>query len=496
MASLVATPDPLTGSVLVELDRQLVIDSFTRVVAAGSWGSASEVGGAYTIAGGAASSFAVNGSVGQITTTTTGVSYRAFLIPTATDVDETVLISVGVNPVGASIDAGLMMRYQSATDTYYQARVRLPPGSGAATLSLQYVVAGVFNALTDEVAIPDFVVSASNNFHIRATISGNLIRARAWESGTAEPQTWLVETRHTDLTSGNVGVQTIRNLGNLSGITTVNFDDFWVLASVEPLTLFRVTPDGARVLVRGSSFYTEDPAGTAVLWDNEAPFDVDIFYILTSADSSTATLTSNIINLDSDGDVWLRDPYVPANNIVIEISDVPFDYCDETPRIMFTDLLGKVYANASGIFDVIDAQRPDTVSQTRKRYASTLVLTSKEAADVESIETIIAGGYPLLLSLPTVYQFGLPYGTDWVSIGDVESSPVGVDRRLPARIWTMPFRLSDAPADVDTGNTGGNGIGGGDATYDVLAASVIGLTYTSLAAAGFTFDDIAAGTGY
>ncbi len=495
MASLVATPDPLTGSVLVELDRQLVIDSFTRVVAAGSWGSTSEVGGAYTVAPTAAS-FSVNGTVGQMVTTVTATAYRAFLSPVITDVDAHARIVVPVNPLTASIDAGIMLRYQSGTETYYEARVQLSPGGVSATLSLQYVVAGTFTPLTAEVAIPGFTVSGSNNFHIRATISGNLIRARAWLDGTAEPQDWLVSSRNTLLTSGLVGLQAWRSTGNTNGAVTVSFDDFWVLASVEPLNLWRVTADGEEVLVRGSLFFTEDPAGTAVIWDNEAPFDTNVFYVLKSSDSITATITSNVVSLDSDGDVWLRDPYVPANNIVIEISDVPFDYCDETPRIMFTDLLGKVYANASGIFDVIDAQRPHTIAQTRKRYASTLVLTSKEAEDVTSIETIVAGGYPLLLSLPTVYQFGLPYGTDWVSIGDVESSPVGVDRRLPARVWTMPFRLSEAPADIDTGNTGGNGSGGGDATYDVLAASVIGLTYTSLAAAGFTYDDIAAGTGY
>jgi hypothetical protein len=495
MASLVATPDPVTGAVLVELDRQLVFDEFTRVVGLGSWGSASGIGGANTLLGGTvATDYQVNGTQGQMILNTTATTRSAFLLTGLTDMDITVQIVVPVTPTGASVDSGIFIRNTAAAG--YFARVRLNTG-GTATLSIQHRTAGgVLSPLTDEVQIPDFTISASNDFKVRATISGSRIRARAWESADAEPQSWLVEARDVIYTSGGVGLFAIRNSGNTNGVFTVSFDNFIVLASVEPLNLWRHTPDGGEVLVRGSSFFTPYPAGTGVFWDNEAPFDVNIFYTLRSADSDTDTITSNTVNLDSGGDVWLRDPYDPSLNLIIEIVDVMFDYCDDTPRIMFGDLLGKIYTSASGIFDVIDAQRPETIAQTRKRYASTLILHSKEAADVEAIEAIIAGGYPLLLSLPPVYQFGLPYGTDWVTFGDVESIPVGVDRRVPARVWSMPFRLSDVPADIDTGNTGGNGVGAGGATYDDLMASVIGLTYTSLAAAGFTYDDIAAGTGY
>lgn len=494
MASIVATPDPTTGSVLIQLDRRLVVDDFNRVVANG-WGSASTVGGVYTHAGGAAASYAVNGTVGQMTTTALNTAYRALLIPTSTDVDSTAEILVPVNPTGASIDAALVLRYQ-LTETYYEARVRLSPGGGSATLSLQYVNVLTFTPMTAEVPIPGFTVTASNNFHIRATISGNLIRARAWLDGAAEPETWLVEARNTSLTSGYVGVASIRNTGNTNGAVTIDFEDFSVMASVEPLNLWRHTPDGEEVLVRGSGFFTDDPAGLGVFWDNEAPFDVDIFYTLRSSDSVTDTITSNTVSLLSGGDAWLRDPYNPSLNLIIEISDTPFDYCTDDPRIMFADLQSKVYDSASGIFDLIDAERPETISQTRKRYGSTLYLTSKEPEDVEAIEAIIAGGYPLLLSLPVVYQFGLPYGTDWVTFLSVQSDPPGIDRRLPTRNWIMPFRLSLPASDTVTGGTGGNGIGGGGATFDDLAASVIGLTFNSLTATALTFDDISAGTGY
>lgn len=495
MASIVATPDPTTGSVLIQLDRRLVVDDFNRVVALGSWGSASTIGGAYTLLGGTiATDYQVNGTRGQMILNTAGTTRSAYLLSGLTDMDATVRIVVPVIPTGADIDVGINLR--GAALEHYRARFKVST-TGIGTLSFQYRdAAGVLFPLTAEVTVPNFVVAASNDIQIRATISGNLMRARAWTTGAAEPQSWLIEARNTQLTSGYVGVAAIRNTGNTNGVVTIDFEDFSVMASVEPLNLWRHTPDGEEVLVRGSGFFTEDPAGTGVFWDNEAPFDVDIFYTLRSADSVTDTITSNTVSLLSNGDAWLRDPYNPSLNLVIEISDTPFDYCTNDPRIMFADLQSKVYDSASGVFDLIDAQRPETISQTRKRYGSTLYLTSKESEDVEAIEAIIAGGYPLLLSLPPVYQFGLPYGTDWVTFLAVQSDPPGIDRRLPTRNWIMPFRLSLPASDTVTGGTGGNGIGGGGATFDDLAASVIGLTFNSLTASALTFDDISAGTGY
>jgi hypothetical protein len=491
MASIVATPDPATGSVNLVLDRTLVLDDFSRVVGLGSWGNATPTGGAYTLQGGTiATDYSVNGTVGQMILNTAASTRSAYLLSGLTDMTMRIDIVVPVNPTGASVDAGLFIRIAALAG--YFVRVRLNTDT-TATLSIQVRTgAGVLLPVTSEILIPNFTVGASNAFSITATISGDRIRARAWLTANAQPSTWLVDARNSTYISGSVGLFSIRNSGNTNGVFTVSFDNFEVNASVEPLNLWRHTPDGNEVLVRGSGFFGD----TGVFWDNEAPFDVDIFYTLRSEDSQTDTITSNTVNLASGGDVWLRDPYNPSNNLIIEISDDAFDYCIEDPKIMFSDLLGRVYSSASGIFDIIDTQRPETIAQTRKRYGSTLILTSKEPEDVEAIEAIIAGGYPLLLSLPVVYQFGLPYGTDWITVFDVDQQPVGVDRRVKARVWTLPFRLSLPPADVDTGNTGGNGIGGGGATYDDLAASLIGVDYTTLAAAGFTYDQIAAGTGY
>jgi hypothetical protein len=491
MASLTATANPATGSVLINLDRTLVRDAFNRVVVNG-WGTASTAGGAYTLVGGAAADYDVDGNFG-LQDSIVG-TFHSGQISNSGSITADARFIIPVTPSGAATDVGILTR--GSGGDFYLFRVRINPG-GPVTAQIFLRVGGVLTPLSEAVDI-DFFITGTNNIGITIQDSGTRLQMKAWRSLLAEPVAWTIDVPDPVGRGGAaVGLYSLSNTGNTNGAFTYQFDNFRALVGVAPLNLYRVTPDGTETLVRGSGFTTQYPEGVAVIWDNEAPFDVNVFYVLRSSNNPNLNvLTSNTVNLSSGGDVWLRDPYNPSNNIVIEISDDQFDYCNEIPRIMFSDLVGRVYSNASGVFDIIDAQRPQTVAQTRKRYASTLILTSKEAADVESIETIIAGGYPLLLSLPPVYQFGLPYGTDWVAILDVDASPVGVDRRVPTRVWTLPFRLSEVPADIEAGNTNGNGVGGGDATYDILAASVIGTTYTSLAATALTYNDIAAGTGY
>lgn len=497
MASLTATADPTTGAVLIQLDRVIARDSFTRVVA-NSWGSATTIGGAYTV-NGVAANYDVNGTEGTIVSVP-GTFHSAFLTAAnAGNITGDIFIHIPVNPSGGNVDVALVSRRTVGNDGFIY-RVRLEPG-GPVTAQILYRSAGVMFPLSNAVTFT-YTITGTNAIGIRFDDAGGLnrLRMKAWRALTTatEPQSWLIDIQNpVERADTGFGVASDTSSLNTNGAFLYEFDNFRVLVGTGALSLYRVTPDGTETVVRGANFTTQYPEGTATIWDNEAPFDVDVFYVLRSEDNATLNvLTSNTVNLDSGDDVWLRDPYDPSKNLIIDISEVPFDYCDDSSRIMFADLQSKTYDSASGIFEIIDAQRPATVAQTRKRYGSTLYLTSKEATDADAIEAIIAGGYPLLLSLPPVYQFGRPYGTDWVSFATVQSDPPGVDRRLPTRNWVMPFRLSEPAADIDQGNTNGNGIGAGGATYNDLAASALGLTYNSLNAAATTYNAVAAGTGY
>jgi hypothetical protein len=208
--------------------------------------------------------------------------------------------------------------------------------------------------------------------------------------------------------------------------------------------------------------------------------------------------TSNTVVLDSDDDGWLRDPVDPTRNVRIVMSSF-FDECVDVDTVVFSGLAPRVYANAAGIFDIIDDRRPVTVSQTRKNYASGLTLTSYTLDDIDALEDLFDPNRVLVLSLPVSANYGWAhrsYGTDYITCFDVTQSVIGVDQGVTTRTWDIPFRLSYAPPDTSEGGTGGNGIGGAGATYDDLAASALGLTYNSLTASGETYLQVAQGVGY
>lgn len=494
MATVVATPDPSTGTILVQVEQTTLRDLFTRVVANG-WGNAT-TGQAWTVSGGVVGNYAVNGTQGTHTMTTTNVARHSSVTPLA--VADHVYFEQVVVPVLAltqPIQIAAMARFAS-TSNYYFAEVSLAPTTAIATLNLRKNVLGVLTTISSIVLGELHAAGATWNIGISAC--GSTIQAKAWRSTVSEPG-WLLTANDDNLPTGNgVGARTFLVTGNTNVAPVIAYDNAFAYIS-QPLDLYRVTPDGVETLVPGSPFSTNMPtaaadSATATIWDPVAPFDTDVFYRLYSA-CGTLSVTSATVSLDSDGLGWLRDPLDPTRNFAIAM-DGFYDECVDQDLIVFSGLGDPEYSNASGIFDKIDAQRPNTISQKRKNYASSLNLTSFSLGDTLTLEDILADGRILSLTLPTLYGWALrTYGTDYIAVFDVQQSYIGVDQQVTARGWTLPFRLSGPPQNLG-GGTGGNGIGGGGATYDDLAASALGLTYNVLTASGETYDQVAAGVGY
>jgi len=498
MSSLVATADPGTGTILVTLEQTIARDTYTRVVA-GGWGSPT-AGPAYVLSG-AAAQYAVNGSAGTITVNVVDTTFTAVLQTNLNDHDIQIQLGTNTIPTGGSTHYGATVRYTSLTNSM---QVYAVPAlvTGLVTLVMAPRVGGTVYTLDSTVTS----LSITTDLTLRVRACGNRFMSKIWATSTPEPEAWTQDITWPGLPTGtSVGALARRPAGSLTP-TVFEFDNLVATvadgppSSVDRLQLFRVTPDGVETEVSGSPFSTNPgtasaDTATATFWDPDPPFDVDVFYRMKSLCGETS-LTSNTVSLDSDGFGWLRDPTDPSRNFAISLEDF-YDECIDQDVIVFGGLGGPEYANASGIFDLIDAARPRTISQTRKNYASSLSLVSFSLDDILDVEDILAPGSVLSLSLPTIYGWALrTYGTDYITIGDVSQSYIGVDQRVTARGWTLPFRLSQPPVDTSPGGTGGNGVGGGGATFDDLAASVIGTTFNSLTASGFTFDQIAAGTGY
>ena len=495
VATITATADSATGSVVVDFDQTTMRDLFTRVVANG-WGS-STTGQAYTVSGGVVGNYAVNGTQGTHTMSTVNVARHSWLTPIAsTDHAYFTQVTVPVVALTQPIQVSGMARFVDVSN-YYFAEISLDP-SNVATLNLRKNVLGVVSTISSVVLGQVHAAGATWNVGISAC--GSLIQAKGWRSTVSEPG-WMLSANDFDLTTGtSVGARSFLVTGNTNVSPVMAYDNSYAYIS-QPIRLYRMTPDGVRTEVRGSPGYTEQPTaaaqtGSATFWDNEAPFDVALTYQLVSNCNPAVLLSATPVTLVSDGDGWLRDPLDPTRNIRF-VMDGFYDECVDEDVIVFSGLDDREYASANGVFDLIDAARPTTISMKRKDNASVLYLTSFTLDDVDSVEDINSDGRILVLSLPMIYGFGhRTYGTDYITIFDVRQSLLGVDQSVTARVWTMPYRLSTEPVDTSEGGTGGNGIGGGGATYDILAASVIGTTYNSLTAAGFTYSQIRQGVGY
>lgn len=494
MVAVTATPDPTTGTTLVQVEQTLMRDLFTRVVA-GGWGSPT-VGNPWVNSGGVAGDYSVNGTQGLASVNAVSSTRRTTVDVGLPDHDLTMQVTIAVVASGNNIEPGLMLRYTDANNYYYAALMIAP--SGTVTLQIKKRSLGVTANVSTTVILTG-AHTAGASYFIRAAVCGSTLKAKAWFATTTEPS-WMLTASDFDLTTGNLlGQRSNLEIGNTNVLPVVFAWDNAVAIVGQPIRVFR-TVDGVSTEMRGSPLNTNAQtaaasSATATLWDNEGPFNVSTTYSLRGSCADTNVVTSTPITLTSDFG-WLRDPTDPTRNIPLSEYAV-YDPCEVTDTVVFSGLGDPNYESASGIYDLIDAARPTTISQTRKNYASSLALTSFSTDDLIRLEDLYSPGTILVLSLPVEYGWAMrTSGTDYITIGDIEQAHIGRDQRVTARQWSMPFRLSLAPPDPSEPGTGGNGIGGGGATYDDLAASALGLTYNSLTASALTYDQVAAGTGY
>lgn len=492
MGTLVATADATTGTVRIDVDQTVVYDFFSRVVANG-WGSPPR-GNAWTTSGGPAANYNVNGSFGNHIHTTIALDRTSAMVVGATDFDMMVTVGYSAPPAGAAWQMTLIGRLGNAGADYVALNMIGNVG-GAVQLSLEFSQgSGVILGPT----VTAGGVTSSQTMTFRFQACGNTIRASVWDATAPPIAAWMTTLQVPTVFAGDIQMNTFLQPGNTNPLPYTFAFDFFSLDIGQPVRLYRVTPDGTRTEVRGSAFYTTpDAPSLATVYDNEAPFDVAITYELHSDCTMFDTITSNSVTLSSGGNGWIRDPANPGNNILLTENGAVYNDCNTLREITFLGWDPRVYANSSGIFDIINSERPNTVSMRRKRYESQFSFATKTLDDMDLMENIFMPGTILLVSLPTTYGFGRPYGQDYITVMDLEQLPSSTDDfRVPYREWTVPFKLSYAPPDLNEGMTGGNGIGGGGATYEILSESVLGTTYATLAASGETFQQVAQGVGY
>jgi len=201
---------------------QEIVDTFTRTVASGGWGTA-DSGAVWT---GTASQQSVASGRGVIIHDSAGqtIAPRLAGYPTLDDFTLTATIAADQVSTVAAILQGFRFRAVDSSNHY---RADVSWGlSGAATLTLRRVDAGVTTNL-EAAALAD-TYSALEDFRIKIQAEGTTLRAKAWQAADVEPSAWTVETTDDTYAAGEIQAYSRRETGNTNANATTRLDDLTV----------------------------------------------------------------------------------------------------------------------------------------------------------------------------------------------------------------------------------------------------------------------------
>ncbi|GAA2159414.1 hypothetical protein [Glycomyces lechevalierae] len=198
-------------------------DSFTRTVASG-WGTSTS-GHAWSITGGSASEYSVNGTRGIVAIAAVNSLRSVYItaLPVA-NIDRTFTVRIPVLATGAAIQVRAAARWDVAANTYLTARVQAETDQ-TMTLQLMRVVAGSVTTLRSR-TIVGLTHSTTADYRIRFKVQGSWLFAKVWNAASSEPTQWTDCAWDTAITAaGSWGIRTALTSGNTNTLpVSVQFD--------------------------------------------------------------------------------------------------------------------------------------------------------------------------------------------------------------------------------------------------------------------------------
>jgi hypothetical protein len=281
----------------------------------------------WTLGGGAAADFDINGTEGTITHADTNVLRSAHGPAGTPNHKVRATFNLSANDVtGAAATVFLLARvtdlsnYYAITLSYSTAEV--------VTMTLQKRVAGTLTAIGSGVTVATLTAAATTQLTAELYVQGSNLYAKAWTTSDSEPTGWQLEATDASLTTGNAaGLSSRRETGNTNAGLVFEFDQFTVstiaLTATEQdvypprvlltasdlnlgdsIQLYRVV-GGDRTTVRaGSDDEVDDPSFVRI--DAELPFGVPVSYVAVVNDDFEFT-TSSVTYTLPGGKVVLSD---------------------------------------------------------------------------------------------------------------------------------------------------------------------------------------------
>ncbi|MET9950148.1 hypothetical protein ABZ135_01185 [Streptomyces sp. NPDC006339] len=215
------------------------------------------------------------------------------------------------------------------------------------------------------------------------------------------------------------------------------------LPTTDTITVWRVTADGTRTLVRGPNGLIDRAVTTSdvlVIEDYEAPLGVPVSYYSESRSTSnalTASRTTSVVTLavSDRNEAWLKDPAHPERNLKVLVHrapdwDRPIAQVEHRVRrrrnsVIFSDVRGGLEGDLS-VWTRTDAERA-------------------------SLHRLLDSGSVLL------WQAAPGMGVDdmYVNVGQVRESRVTDYAPELWRAWTLPLKQADMPVTVGVASSAG-----------------------------------------
>lgn len=220
-----------------------ISDSFTRVVAAGSWGTATS-GQAWSNTQGTPSYASVNGTSGLHTHAAAGARQDTALTSfLGRDFDA--VITISVNSIADYAEYRLMARYVDSNNSVIVVYV-----ASLGQLFIQSAAAGVVTTIVGPVT----VLSTTGTVRVRLNVTGSVLKGKVWDSTGSEPD-WQASGTITDASPayGGLAVQSF----DQTTAKTFTFDD--LTASYTIVTTALTATTTAVTLASNSNFWLRDP---------------------------------------------------------------------------------------------------------------------------------------------------------------------------------------------------------------------------------------------
>jgi hypothetical protein len=208
------------------------------------------------------------------------------------------------------------------------------------------------------------------------------------------------------------------------------------------ITVWRVTPDGARTLVRGVSGLLDgvvQAADTLVIEDYEAPLATPVTYYAEVRSGGTVTQTRQVgprtIPHDDPNVAWLKDPGNPQRNMLVMVHRAP-DWQREIGQAEY-----RVRGRRNSVIH----------SDVRGGLAGDLTVWTRSDSERAALHWLLDSGNVLLWQAVP----GMGVDDTYVSVGAITEGRVSPVATEVWREWTLPLKQADMPVTVGVASSAG-----------------------------------------